>query len=63
RQSNSSLIRPDTVPDSKAIRRKRSRQRAAKIALTLHPRPPTIIIHDERIVPDNLHRLDCISDF
>ncbi|MER9133890.1 hypothetical protein, partial [Mesorhizobium sp. M0768] len=34
RQSNSSLIRPDTVPDSKAIRRKPPRQRAAKIALT-----------------------------
>ncbi|MES0037854.1 hypothetical protein NKJ74_21760, partial [Mesorhizobium sp. M0046] len=28
------LIRPDTVPDSKAIRRKPPRQRAAKIALT-----------------------------
>ncbi|MER8760396.1 hypothetical protein NKH69_33180, partial [Mesorhizobium sp. M0976] len=35
RQSNSSLITPDTVPDSKAIRRKRPRQRAGKIALTL----------------------------
>ncbi|MER8759530.1 hypothetical protein NKH69_28370, partial [Mesorhizobium sp. M0976] len=34
RQSNSSLITPDTVPDSKAIRRKRPRQRAGKIALT-----------------------------
>ncbi|MER8880853.1 hypothetical protein NKI11_30910, partial [Mesorhizobium sp. M0684] len=34
RQSNSSLIRPDTVPNSKAIRRKRRRQRAGKIALT-----------------------------
>ncbi|MER8713135.1 hypothetical protein, partial [Mesorhizobium sp. M1295] len=31
------LIRPDTVPDSKAIRRKPPRQRAAKIALTYHP--------------------------
>ncbi|MER8880332.1 type II toxin-antitoxin system VapB family antitoxin, partial [Mesorhizobium sp. M0684] len=35
RQSNSSLIRPDTVPNSKAIRRKRRRQRAGKIALTV----------------------------
>ncbi|MER9363213.1 hypothetical protein, partial [Mesorhizobium sp. M0500] len=33
------LIRPDTVPDSKAIRRKRSRQRAAKIALTEERHP------------------------